>query len=423
MAITDIRAPKLSGLLQSFAQLQQASALQAQRKAKKLQEERDRKSNSLRTIGTIAGAVIGGIYGAGPAGAAAGAQIGNTAGGMIASAQGGNRVSSAEVASSAGGVARFQESERRQATFEAQEQDRQQRLAEQRRVLAEQEQQRQLDETRVQNLADEAKQSILKGRDASELTGVEKTKYAQVVQFQERTQAPAQQRVQGILQVAPDDVRFKSKSIVIGNRRHNILTDRLTGDTRVSEEVPRGRAGIGRAGQAKVVPLSKRLERSEDILKKRKRVFTPEEKLANAKQAIRDDMITATPEQAELLEEQLLELDKQETLTPIKRRLNQIRELSKKDPEEAKRQLSSERDDLVSRASEAPGVDERQMEEFIANVSVDIEKSRRGKLAGLQEFKEAEVTEATEKERKERLAKERLAKGLAFAGEQPFFGI
>jgi hypothetical protein len=81
-------------------------------------ERRADRSNALRTIGTIGGAVVGGAYG-GPGGAVVGSQIGNTAGGMVASMSGGERVSSQEVAQT--GVSAFAFSERQKQREQAEQ--------------------------------------------------------------------------------------------------------------------------------------------------------------------------------------------------------------------------------------------------------------------------------------------------------------
>jgi hypothetical protein len=79
-----IRSPNIGGLLQSLGQLRQANALLAEREAREIARKRAEEGQTLRQVGTVAGAVIGGIYGGGAPGAIAGASIGGAAGGVLA---------------------------------------------------------------------------------------------------------------------------------------------------------------------------------------------------------------------------------------------------------------------------------------------------------------------------------------------------
>jgi uncharacterized protein YcfJ len=128
-----IRGVQTRGITNAFSNLiaaqqqqwlmEQQRKLEAERRERAEEERKEaRKKQKLtddyRTGGTIAGAVIGGYFG-GPAGAAAGAGIGSTVGGKLAEQQGGERVSSQEVAqATVTGATAFQQGRQREENKE-----------------------------------------------------------------------------------------------------------------------------------------------------------------------------------------------------------------------------------------------------------------------------------------------------------------
>jgi hypothetical protein len=121
-----IQSPNLGGLLQAFGQLQQSNALVRARKDAAEQRANARRANTLRTIGTIGGAIAGASVagpGGGVKGAAIGANIGSTAGGMIAGSRGYSQGPSAnEVLQSGLQLSEFPTDERQAALKTQQEQ-------------------------------------------------------------------------------------------------------------------------------------------------------------------------------------------------------------------------------------------------------------------------------------------------------------
>ena len=123
-----VRPIDISGLLQSFGQLQQSNANLALRRDRERQRERARRSSHLRTMGTIGGAVVGGVAG-GPGGAMAGSQIGGAAGGMISSSEGNEKFNTQEVAQAGMTAYKVQQNQQAQQAAKAkQTQDAQRNL-------------------------------------------------------------------------------------------------------------------------------------------------------------------------------------------------------------------------------------------------------------------------------------------------------